>query len=303
MCERIDRREISLVLKKAVIAVAGVGSRMLPLAKALPKEMLPVVDQPVIELTVRELVASGLTDITIVISSRKQLIQQHFAPDADLEKQLIADGKESLAGKLRDISNLAHIKYVYQNGPYGNGTAVLNAMEGTPDEPYLVLWGDDVFIGDVPRAQQLVSAYEATQCPVIALMPIAPADAPKYGVPVVAEDLGGGVLRISGLIEKPSPDETPSHYAAIGGYVCTPAVTRHLEEVSKRWHDNPAGEVYLTHAFHTLAAEGLVYGRVIDGEWWDTGTPINYLKAQFAFALSHPQYGPELRNFIKGIDM
>ncbi|MER5997186.1 UTP--glucose-1-phosphate uridylyltransferase [Nonomuraea sp. NPDC051941] len=287
------------MVHKAVIPVAGLGSRLLPLTRALPKEMLPIGDKPVIEHTIRELVDSGIDEITIVTSSRKDLIQRHFAPDADLELQLRAAGKDDLADAVAELSSLAHITYLYQNGPYGNGTPVLNAARVIGDEPFMVLWADDVFVAEVPRAKQLKAAYDATHAPVLALMPMAVEDASRYGVPIVKEDLGGGRLLISGLVEKPSPEQAPSRYAAIGGYVVTPGVIEELHEQTRRWQENPQGEIYLTDALHRHAADHPVYGQVIDGTWWDTGSPLNYLKAQFAAALAHPRFGPELRKLAQ----
>jgi UTP--glucose-1-phosphate uridylyltransferase len=287
------------MVRKAVIPVAGLGTRLLPLTKALPKEMLPIGDKPVIEHTIRELVDSGIDEITIVTSARKDLVQRHFAPDADLERQLREAGKDDLAAAVAELSSLAHITYLYQTGPYGNGTPVLNAARVIGDEPFMVLWADDVFVAEVPRAKQLKAAYDATHAPVLALMPMAVEDASRYGVPIVKEDLGGGRLLISGLVEKPSPEQAPSRYAAIGGYVVTPGVVEELHEQTRRWHENPQGEIYLTDALHRHAADHPVYGQVIDGTWWDTGSPLNYLKAQFAAALAHPRFGPELRKLAQ----
>ncbi|GAA3665221.1 UTP--glucose-1-phosphate uridylyltransferase GalU [Nonomuraea antimicrobica] len=290
------------MIHKAVIPVAGLGSRLLPLTRALPKEMLPIGDRPVIEHTIRELVESGIEEITIVTSGRKHLIQQHFAPDADLELQLRTTGKPELADAVAELSSLARITYLYQDGPYGNGTPVLNAARVIGDEPFMVLWADDVFVAEVPRAKQLKAAYEATRAPVLALMPMAAEDAPRYGVPVVKEDLGQGRLLIGGLVEKPSPERAPSRYAAIGGYVITPGVVDALEARTRSWHENPVGEIYLTDALNDHARTHEVYGQVIDGTWWDTGSPLNYLKAQFAAALAHPDYGPELRKLAQSQD-
>ncbi len=283
------------MVRKAVIPVAGLGTRLLPLTKALPKEMLPIGDKPVIEHTIRELVDSGIDEITIVTSARKDLVQRHFAPDADLERQLREAGKDDLAAAVAELSSLAHITYLYQTGPYGNGTPVLNAARVIGDEPFMVLWADDVFVAEVPRARQLKAAYEATGAPVLALMPMEVEDASRYGVPIVEEDLGGGRLRVSGLVEKPRPEEAPSRYAAIGGYVVTPGVVAELEAATHRWYEDPQGEIYLTDALHRHAATHPVYGQVIDGTWYDTGSPLNYLRAQFAAALADPVHGPELR--------
>jgi UTP--glucose-1-phosphate uridylyltransferase len=223
-----------------VIPAAGLGSRLLPLTKAIPKEMLPVGDKPVIEHTVRELVDSGITDITIVVSGGKSLIQDHFRLNPALVTQLRSDGKTAYADAVEEVAELArrgHITCLDQHGPYGNGTPVLNAARSLGDEAALVLWPDDVFVADVPRAQQLIRAYEQTGCPILALLPMDPADSQRYGVPIVKEDLGQGQLRITGLVEKPEPAEAPSGYAAIGGYVITPGVVNELREQTRRWYE------------------------------------------------------------------
>lgn len=292
-------------IRKAVIPAAGIGSRLLPLTKAIPKEMLPVGDKPVIEHTVRELINSGITDITIVVSGGKSLIQEHFRPNLSLVEQLRADGKDSYADAVQEVgelSHLGHITYLDQHGPYGNGTPVLNAARSLGDEPVLVLWPDDVFVAKVPRAQQLIRAYEQTSSPVLALMPMPPEQSRRYGVPVVKEDLDDGLLRITGLVEKPEPASAPSSFAAIGGYVLTPGVIDELREQTKRWYEHRTGEVYLTDAINAYAKSRAVYGQVIQGSWYDTGNPADYLVAQFAFALSHPSYGPTLRDLVRSTE-
>ncbi|RCV51829.1 UTP--glucose-1-phosphate uridylyltransferase [Marinitenerispora sediminis] len=286
-------------IRKAVIPVAGLGTRLLPLTKALPKEMLPILDKPVLQHTIEELVASGIEDITIVTSSRKALIQQHFAPDEDLDLRLRADGKADLAEVLRDVVSQARITYLYQDGPYGNGTPVLNAARVVGAEPFMVLWADDVFTSAVPRARQLLDAHERAGAPVLGLMAMEPAESRRYGVPVVREDLGSGLLRIGGIVEKPQPEDAPSGYASIGGYVVTPGVVTELERQVQRGRVDPKGEVYLSAAIHEVALREPVFGQVIDGTWWDTGNPLGYLRAQFAAALAHPVYGPELRRMAR----
>lgn len=296
---------MTTTIRRAVIPAAGMGSRLLPLTKATPKEMLPVGDKPVIEHTVRELVASGITDITIVVSGGKALIQDHFRPDPALVSRLRADGKPDYADAVEEVGELArlgHITYLDQHGPYGNGTPVLNAARGAQDEPMLVLWPDDVFVAGVPRAQQLVSAYERTGRPVLALMPMDPADSRRYGVPRVAEDLSEGLLRIAGLVEKPKPEDAPSGYAAIGGYVVTAGIVEELRAQTERWYTHRTGEIYLTDAINAHAAAHPVYGQVIQGRWYDTGNPADYLVAQFASALAHPEYGPLLRRLAENLD-
>lgn len=289
-------------IRRAVIPAAGLGSRLLPLTKATPKEMLPVGDKPVIEHTVRELVASGITDITIVVSGGKSLIQDHFRPNPALVAQLRADGKTAYADAVEEVGELSrqgHLTYLDQHGPYGNGTPVLNAARNFHDEPMLVLWPDDVFVAETPRAQQLVRAYETTGAPVLALMPMDPAESQRYGVPVVEEDRGEGLLRLSSLVEKPKPQDAPSRYAAIGGYVVTPGIVDELQAQTDRWYEHRTGEIYLTDAIGAFAAGHEVFGQVIQGRWYDTGNPLDYLTAQFAFALADPAYGPHLRRLAQ----
>jgi UTP--glucose-1-phosphate uridylyltransferase len=302
----LDAKDVmATTIRKAVIPAAGLGSRLLPLTKAIPKEMLPVGDKPVIEHTVRELVASGITDITIVVSGGKSLIQDHFRPNPALVEQLRADGKSAYADAVEEVgelSRLGHITYLDQHGPYGNGTPVLNAARNLGDEPMLVLWPDDVFVAEVPRAQQLIHAYEATSCPVLALLPIDRRDSHRYGVPVVKEDLDDGLLRITGLVEKPKPEDAPSAFAAIGGYIITPGIVDELRQQTKRWYEHRVGEIFLTDAINAYATSRAVYGQVIHGRWYDTGNPADYLIAQFAFALSHPGYGPRLRRLARDLD-
>lgn len=284
------------MISKAVIPVAGIGSRMLPLTRALPKEMLPVGDRPVIEHTVRELAECGITDITIVVSGRKTLVQQHFAPDDDLEGQLRGAGRDELARAVREVSSLARISYVYQQGPYGNGTPVLNAARDWQDEAFLVLWADDVFVSGTPRVQQLLTAYHAAAAPVIALTPIERHATASYGVPIVEKDMGDGRLLISGLVEKPTPQEAPSSYGVIGGYVLTPDIVQELQTAVDRWPRSGAAEVYLTDALHRYATEREVYGQVMDGTWLDTGSLLSYFTAQLTYMTSHPVHGSEIRD-------
>ncbi len=290
-----------MTIRKAVIPAAGIGSRLLPLTKAIPKEMLPVGDKPVIEHTVRELVASGITDITIVVSAGKSLIQDHFRPNAALVAQLRADGKSAYADAVEEVGELGrlgHITYLDQHGPYGNGTPVLNAARNLGEEPMLVLWPDDVFVAEVPRAQQLIDAYNKTKSPVLALMPMEAGDSVRYGVPVVEETFDNGLMRITGLVEKPKPEDAPSAFAAVGGYVVTPGIIEELDKQVAEWYTHRTGEVYLTDAINAFAGANAAYGQVIRGRWYDTGNPADYLTAQFATALNHPQYGPLLRQLV-----
>jgi len=288
-------------ITKAIIPAAGIGSRMLPLTKAIPKEMLPVGGKPVIEHTVRELIASGVSDITIVVSAGKGLIQDHFRPNPALVDQLRADGKYDYADAVQEVGELSlqgHITYMDQHGPYGNGTPVLNAARNLGGEPVLVLWPDDVFVSDVPRSQQLVNAYAATGAPVLALMPMEPQDSSRYGVPAVTEYLDGGLMRLSTLVEKPKPADAASAFAAVGGYVLTGGIIDEIATLTERWYTHRTGEIYLTDAINAFAREHAVYGQVIQGRWYDTGNPADYLSAQFAAAMADADQAAQLRKLI-----
>jgi len=286
------------MITKAVIPVAGIGTRLMPLTKAIPKEMLPLMDKPVIQWTVEELVASGIDDITIVVSLRKTLVQQHFAPDGDLDAQLRVAGKHATADSLLAISKKANIKYVYQDGPYGNGTAVLNAARTIGREPFLVLWSDEIFTSLVPRARQLLDAYERMNAPVIGLIPVERSLVSRYGIPVLEDDLGGGLHRISGVVEKPAIADAPSDFASIGGYVVTPEIVDELEAAVDRWTEDPSVEIYLSAAINAYAAAHPTFGQVIEGIWWDTGDMLGYLRTQFSLALRDETYGPDLLKFM-----
>ena len=286
------------MITKAVIPVAGIGTRLMPLTKAIPKEMLPLLDKPVIQWTVEELVDSGIDDITIVVSPRKNLVQQHFAPDGDLDAQLRSAGKPDLADALVAVSSKARIKYVYQDGPYGNGTAVLNAARTIGREPFLVLWSDEIFTSAVPRARQLLDAYARMNAPVIGLIPVEPASVSRYGIPVLEEDLNDGLFRISGVVEKPALADAPSAFASIGGYVVTPEIVDELERAVERWTQDSSVEIYLSAAITAHAAGNPTYGQVIKGTWWDTGDMLGYLRTQFSLALGNETYGPDLLKFM-----
>jgi len=187
--------------------------------------------------------------------------------------------------------------YADQDGPYGNGTPVLNAARVIGDEPFIVVCGDDVFTSSVPRARQLVEAYEATHAPVIGLMTVAPEEVSRYGMAMVNEDSGGPTVRVTGLVEKPASDLTPSLYASIGGYVVTPTIVDNLRNRVKT-HSRADGEIYLSAAVDECARTGRLYGRIIDATWWDTGNPTGYLRAQVAAALKHPEFGPAIRQLL-----
>ena len=282
-------------VRKAIIPAAGLGTRFLPMTKAMPKEMLPIIDKPVIQYVVEEAVSAGITDIIIVTGQHKRAIEDHFDHQYELEASLRAKGKDSVADELARIADMANFIYVRQKGNYGNGTPILNATHLIGDEPFLVLWADDFVRGKISRAQQLVDAFEALQAPVISLIPISPSDTDKYGVPVIKNEKSSDLFELSGLVEKPGPDEAPSSFGSVGGYILTPDIIPLLDAQ----RPDKTGEIYLSTAIDQLARQRQVFGKVIDGQWHDTGNKMTYLQAIVDVALEDATVGADFRRFLQ----
>lgn len=281
---------------KAIICAAGLGTRFLPQTKAMPKEMLPIIDRPVIQLIVEEAVAAGVTDIIIVTGSTKRAIEDHFDRSDELEADLREKGKGDKADELRAIAELANFVYVRQKGsPKGSARPVLNAQHliGS-DEPFFVFFADDFFRSDVPRAVQLKQVYEKTGKSVISLIEVAKKDADKYGMASIGEDIGGGAFRIEELIEKPGEANTPSSFASVGGYLLTPDILPIIaqEKIGK------GGEIGLADSINELAQTGSVYGKFIEGTWHDTGDQLKYIQAVVDMALES-DYGAEFAAYLR----
>ncbi len=282
-------------ITKAIIPAAGLGTRFLPQTKAMPKEMLPIIDKPIIQYVVEEAVSAGITDIIIVTGMHKRSLEDHFDYNAELEARLIETGKDDLAKEIHRIGDMANFIYVRQKGYYGNGTPILNAAHLIgEDEPFLVLWADDFVVGKKPRAQQLVEAYERLQAPVISLIEVPDEDTSKYGMVDVDMRLDDSTFKLKGITEKPAKGESPSNYAAVGGYILTPKVTKLLAGLEP----DSKGEVYLTTAIREYAAKNDLYGIKIEGNWHDTGNKEKYLEAILDVALEDPDLSSVIHNFI-----
>ncbi|HZT97920.1 MAG TPA: UTP--glucose-1-phosphate uridylyltransferase, partial [Chloroflexota bacterium] len=210
-------------MRKAVIPAAGLGTRLLPASKAVPKEMLPVVDKPVIQYIVEEAVESGITDVVVVTGYGKQAIENHFDTSFELEFHLEKQGKLETLERVRRIDNLANIIYVRQKEPLGNGHAVLVAAPAVGQEPFAVLWGDDIILGEPPVTRQMIDAFERLGGPIIAVQRVEPEEASRYGM-LEVEPLREREYRVHGVIEKPSVEDAPSNLAQIGGFILTPDV-------------------------------------------------------------------------------
>ncbi len=282
---------------KAIICAAGLGTRFLPQTKAMPKEMLPIIDRPVIQLIVEEVVAAGVTDIIIVTGSTKRAIEDHFDRSDELETELRDKGKGDKADEIKKIAELANFVYVRQKGtPKGNARPVLNARHLiNDDEPFFVFFADDFFRSDVPRAVQLKNAYMRTGKSVISLIEIDRSEADKYGMAAISDDLGDGTFKLTELIEKPGADLAPSSFASVGGYLLTPDILAIIAEEKP----GKGGEITLADSINKLAQVDKVYGQFIDGVWHDTGDQLKYLEAIVDNALVHPKLSEPFRNYLK----
>ena len=282
---------------KAIICAAGLGTRFLPQTKAMPKEMLPIIDRPVIQLIVEEVVAAGVTDIIIVTGSTKRAIEDHFDRSDELETELREKGKAQKAEEIKQIAELANFVYVRQKGsPKGNARPVLNARHLiNDDEPFFVFFADDFFRADVPRAVQLKAAHERTGKSVISLIEVDRSDADKYGMAAISDDRGEGTFRVSELVEKPGAEATPSAFAAVGGYLLTPDI---LPIIAKE-RPGRGGEITLADSINELAQTDEVFGQFISGVWHDTGDQLKYLQAVVDNALVHPTLSEPFRDYLQ----
>ncbi|HEY0582682.1 MAG TPA: UTP--glucose-1-phosphate uridylyltransferase [Chloroflexota bacterium] len=282
-------------VRKAVIPAAGLGTRFLPASKAVPKEMLPVVDKPVIQYIVEGAVASGIEQIVLVTAAGKRSIEDHFDSSFELEYRLQAAGKLDLLAETRRPAEMARFVMVRQGAPLGNGHAVLLAKEVVGDEPFAMLWGDDIVLGDPPFVQQLIEAHERTGGSVVGVMAVPPEEAMKYGVIEVAERLDDRLVRASRIVEKPPRDQIPSNLAAVAGYVLTPDIFGYLEETQV----GQGGEIWLADGVQKIAEKGNLYALEFQGRRYDAGNKAEYLQATVDLALDHPDLGPAFRAYLE----
>jgi UTP--glucose-1-phosphate uridylyltransferase len=287
-------------ITKAVIPAAGFGTRFLPQTKAMPKEMLPIVDKPVIQYVVEEAVASGVEDVVIVTGALKRAIEDHFdQPNQDLIKNLEAGGKEQLLAETRRISEMANFIYIRQKGPYGNGTPVLSAEPAIEDEPFAVLWGDEFIYSQPPRLAQMIEVYNKYGGVVISGVRIEKKeDLKRYGIADL-EHVEGNVSKIKGIVEKPEPDEAPSQIATHGAYILPPEIFGAL----KRLEPGKGGEIWLVDAINLLRDEGVpVYAVEIENaRYFDTGNKLEYMKTAVELALEHPELKDPFTQFLKDL--
>lgn len=288
----------SAQIRKAVIPAAGYGTRFLPVAKAVPKEMLPLIDKPVIQYVVEEAVASGITDILIVISRSKRAIEEHFHPAAELEAELEAKGRAAELGELRRLQSMARIHFVWQAKMGGLGDAVMQAREHVGGEPFAVLLGDTVITTshDLPVTRQLANVVEHLGGSAVALQEVPAERVSRYGI-LGGEEIEPGLIRAERFVEKPSPEEAPSRLAVSARYVLSPKIFDHLE----RTPPGKGGELQLTDAMASLMHEEPLHGLRFEGQRHDIGNKLDFIKANVAFGLQREDIGGPLRMWLENL--
>ncbi len=289
-------------VRKAVIAAAGFGTRFLPQTKAMPKEMLPLVDKPIIQYIVEELVEAGIEDIVIVTGYHKRSIEDHFdAMSADLIANLNQGGKIELLKNTKKVSNLANFAYVRQKGPYGNGTPLLNVEHLIGDEPFIYTWSDDFIVANPVRFKQMIDVYNEFGCSVVGTITAnLSSDYTRYGY-ASGEKLREGIIDAKNIIEKPGQKSAPSDQATNGGFLLTAEIFKHLHKVAENL--KPENELYANDALMQLIRQG---GRVIateiqNAKYHDTGNKLEYLKTVVDFALQRDEIKDDFRDYLRKV--
>jgi len=290
-------------VRKAVFPAAGLGTRFLPATKASPKEMLPLVDKPIIQYGVEEALHSGIQNMIIVTGRGKSAIEDHFDVSFELEHTLESKGKKELLASVRSISDLIDVSYVRQKEALGLGHAVLRAKELVGNEPFAVVLADDVIDSDVPCIRQLIDIYEFYGASVVALMEVPRDQISNYGVvdaePVPHNGTKDRLYRIRNLVEKPKAEDAPSNLAIIGRYILTPEIFTSIEETGP----GAIGEIQLTDGLRHLLRSRPIYGFRFDGNRYDAGDKLGFLKATVEFALKREDLGAPFRTYLKGLSL
>lgn len=284
------------MLRRAVFPVAGFGTRFLPASKAIPKELLPLVDKPSLQYVVEEAVAAGCRTAVFVTAEGKSAIEDHFDRSLRLEAFLAERGKDKLLDSVRRVGSLIEVVAVRQKVALGLGHAVLQAAPVLGDEPFAVLLGDDVIVGEEPAIGRLGRLHEETAAPVIAVMEVAPPEIRHYGC-IAGEPVAEGVWRVHDLVEKPDPAEAPSNLAIIGRYVLTPQVLRALASTPA----DRGGEIQLTEGLRRCLADGPLYACTFPGRRYDAGNKLDFLRATVELGLEHPELGRDFRRLLDDI--
>lgn len=289
-------------IRKAIIPVAGFGTRFLPATKSQPKEMLPIIDKPVVQFLVEEAVASGITDIIFVTSRGKHSIENHFDYSFELEHLLAEKGKSDVLKKIRDISDMARFSYVRQKEAKGNGDALLQAEHLIGGEPCAVLFGDDLVDSKVPCLKQLISVFEKYNDPVVAVCRVPKEERKLYGS-VGVKKAGDKIFEITEIIEKPRSEKTAlSNFGVVGKYIITPEIFGIFRKLSAESPRNTTRELGITEALQEYLKSRPIYGCEFEGERYDCGSKIGLMKAIVKFGLKHPEVKNEFKKFLKRQD-
>jgi UTP--glucose-1-phosphate uridylyltransferase len=282
-------------IKKAIIAVAGSGTRLLPATKSMPKEMLPIVDKPIIQLVVEELVEAGIEDIILVTKWDKKPLEDHFDSNWALENDLEKNGKMEILKEIKKLSEMANFVYVRQKGPYGNGTPVLSAASLVDDEPFIFAWGDDLVKSKVSFTKQMVDDYEKNGNLMIGVQEVPRNMVNKYGI----VKLKKGTNQIEDIIEKPPVDEAPSNLADFGRMI----LNQDIIDVLKNTALGKGNELWIVDAIRSYVKNGgkFMAKKVEGGEWMTTGDPLNYLKANLAYAFERKDISDDLKQYINSL--
>ena len=285
-------------IRKAVFPAAGLGTRFLPATKASPKEMLPLVDKPLIQYAVEEAVASGVESIIIVTGRGKSAIEDHFDISFELEELLRERGKSELFEAARSVSELARISYVRQKQALGLGHAILQAKDFVEGEPFAVMLADDVVDAEVPALKQMLAVYEETGAPVLGTMRIEGEAISRFGV-LDAEEVRPGVFRVRDMVEKPRFEDAPSDLAIIGRYILTPDIFGEIEQTKP----GAGGEIQITDAMRSLLKKREFYAMRFEGTRHDAGDKLGFLVATVEFALKRPDLGPQFREYLRSLNL
>lgn len=283
---------------KAVIPAAGLGTRFLPATKSTPKEMIPLLDKPVIQYVVEEAVSSGIQDIIIITGRGKTTIEDHFDYSIELEQNLLESGKKTLLKQVRAIAELANISYVRQREARGLGHAILCARHLIGDEPFVVLLPDDIIIGSVPAVQQMIQVHNTHQGPVVGVQPVPKSETHLYGI-ITGDRIKPNLFRVTAMVEKPTVEKAPSTLAVVGRYLLTPEIFDILEKT----RSGKNREIQLTDALCVLAQKHVLYARQLDGDRYDTGDKLGFLKATVALGLKQPDLGAGFRRYLKNLKL
>lgn len=281
-------------IRRAVIAVAGFGTRFLPATKAQPKEMLAVVDKPIIQYVVEEMVSAGIEEIVLVTGQNKRSIEDHFDRSFELEYRLKEAHKLDLLEEVKRISNLAKFIYVRQKMPLGNGHALLCAKVVVDDEPFAFSYGDDIIEAKIPAIGQMIKVFEKYQGSVMGVMEVPREKISQFGV-IKPQEIEKGVYKVVDTVEKPHPDDAPSNLASVGRYVFTPKIFEALEETKP----GKGGEIWVADGVKNLSRNETVYACKLEGTYWNCGDKREFLKATINFALKNPEFGRDLRKYLR----